>query len=1024
MTEQKALPTGLYEELLTDRLAAALRAAPMAALRPVLENLDETEAPEILAQYVYRLLVAALHRLPSHERIQHQIDLCNRLITEVLNELPVEDLAGARASSEKKMLRALLEKRQPQRPRTPLDQSALLVNAPREPSLAAELLAEIDSADAIDVLCSFVLWNGVRALWPALEAARERGVPVRVITTTYMGITQPRALAVLSELGAKMRVSYDSRITRLHAKAWLFERNSGFATAYIGSSNLSHSALHDGLEWNVRISQRSAPALMDRFRAAFEGYWADDHFLPYDADRFAEAIRAQRPQDNVDFTAFDVRPYPHQEQILEWLEIDRKRHDRWRNLVVAATGTGKTVIAALDYRRLVQEWGPSRLLFVAHRQEILKQSLSTFRHVMKDGSFGELYVAGSRPDDWRHVFASVQSLSRPVIDDIDPEAFDVVIIDEFHHAAAPTYDRILQRLRPRAMLGLTATPERTDGKDVTVWFDGHISAELRVWQAIDEGLLCPFQYFGVSDDTDLSSLEWRRGGYNLQELSGVYTGNDARVAKVLRATRAIVADPIQMRALGFCVSIDHANYMAQAFERSGIPALAVSGLTAQAERDEALRRLRDREVKVLFAVDLYNEGIDVPEIDTLFFLRPTESATVFLQQLGRGLRKAPGKSGLTVLDFIGQQHRRFRFDLRYRALTGATRSLLQRQIEQGFPFLPSGCHIQLDRVAQRTILDNVTSALSLRRTQLVDELRSLGDVSLSRFLTETGLELEDIYRGRGGWTTLRRAAGLPAPPAGAKEEVYLRGIARLLHVDDPERIGAYRRALTSEGLDVDSLPVRAKRLLTMLAYSLSPSDPQPSLGAAMEQLRRHPAVVDELGQVLDIVDETAGALPRPVDLPQEVPLLVHERYSRDEVLVALGESTIEKASQLREGVRFVHAYGLDVFFITLNKAKREFSPTTMYRDYAISTTLFHWESQSTTSEESQTGQRYINHRSMGAKMLLFARQNKRSSVGTEPYLFLGLADYVQHHGSRPMAITWKLQVPIPPEFFELARAIG
>jgi len=1021
------LAFGLYDELLTDRLTEILKELSSNRVHPTLEDLDNAEAPEKLADSVYRLLVYVLSRLPAQNRLSEQVRLTNRLIAQMLESLNAPDLEGSTTAPERKILRALRPVDDPDfaRPRTPLDQSALLVNAPREPSLAAELLAEMDSADSVDLLCSFVMWNGVRALRPALEKAHDRRIPFRVITTTYMGTTQQRALDLLRELGAEIRVSYDSRITRLHAKAWMFERTTGFSTAYIGSSNLSHSALHDGLEWNVRISQRSAPSLMDRFRAAFESYWVDEHFHPYDPEKFATAIRTERPEQSFDFTAFDVRPYPHQEQILERLAVDRKRHNRWANLVVAATGTGKTVIAALDYRRLAEEFDGARLLFVAHRQEILNQSLTTFRHVMRDGSFGEVYVAGKRPERWTHVFASVQSLNASSIEDLDPDGFDIVIVDEFHHAAAPTYDRLLRHLRPRVLLGLTATPERTDGKDVTGWFDGHISAELRVWQAIDEGLLCPFQYFGVSDETDLSGLKWQRGGYNLSDLSAVYTGNDARVAKVLRATSDIIVDPRQMRALAFCVSVDHAHYMARAFDSAGIPAQAVSGQTPQDERNEALRRLKNKTVNVLFAVDLYNEGVDVPEIDTVLFLRPTESATVFLQQLGRGLRTAPSKAGLTVLDFIGQQHRRFRFDLRYRALTGVTRAHLQTQVKEQFPFLPSGCHIQLDRIAQKTILKNIQSSIDLRRPQLIGELRAIGDVTIRNFLERTGLQLEDLYRGNNGWTSLRRAAGFTSLEKKPSEERYARGVARVLHIDDRERLDLFRWAVSADDVSqADSLPEREKRLLTMLHCDLAGTESFPNLSASLGAIRQHPLVTDELSQVLDILDKEASSLPKPTALPRDIPLLVHERYSRDEILAAVGQSRVQKQSQLREGVRFIEDYGIDLFFVTLNKAEREFSPTTMYQDYAISPTLFHWESQSTTGEESPTGYRYIHHEALGTKVLLFARKDKRSRLGTEPYLFLGLASYVRHSGSRPMAITWELQTPIPPEFFEVAKAAG
>ena len=578
------------------------------------------------------------------------------------------------------------------------------------------------------------------------------------------------------------------------------------------------------------------------------------------------------------------------------------------------------------------------------------------------------------------------------------------------------------------LLGLTATPERADGQPVTGWFGGRFASELRLWEAIDEGLLVPFQYFGVHDDVDVSHLTWRRGGYDLGELSDVYTGDDARTMKVLAAVRDKVLDPRRMRALGFCVSIEHAEYMARRFDAAGIPAVAVSARTGTAERQAALRRLRDREVNVVFAVDLFNEGVDVPAIDTVLFLRPTESATVFLQQLGRGLRHAPDKDGLTVLDFVGRQHQRFRFDLRYRAITRSTRREIKEQVEAGFPFLPAGCTIDLDRDVQKLVLDNLRQSLPSTRRQRVAELQALGDVDLATYLRETGLELEDVYRGAsGGWSTLRAEAGLGPSIADNVEATALqRAVGRMLHIDDDERLDFYRSVLTQpdppHGVDASS-DERGRRLLAMLHFDLwTVREKMASYDDGFARLWRHDPIRSELLQVLDVLAERATSLVRPLGLPLPVPVGVHARYSRDETLAAFGSGTAAKPPTFREGPWWDKANGCDVFFVTLAKAEKDYSPTTLYRDYAISQDLFHWESQSTTSDTSPTGQRYIDHQREGSHVLLFVREYRTSRFGTTmPYMALGPATYVQHEGSRPMAITWRLHTPMPAELFEDAR---
>jgi superfamily II DNA or RNA helicase/HKD family nuclease len=1030
----QVLPDGLYEQLLTARLLRAVEALQLASdgVDPVsMDGLDPSEAPRYLAAHVATVVERVLRAPRISSDALAQVALCNRIV----RLLAERDADAADRDTDAIAQAALLLAVQRHvaglgqraglvRPTTPLAQHALFVNAPHEPVLAAELKRELESADRVDLLCAFVVWSGVRVLLDPLRRLRERGVPLRVVTTTYTGATEPRALDALVDLGADVRVSYDARATWLHAKAWLFERRTGFSTAYVGSSNLSHSALHNGLEWNVRLSGVGSPHLLERFRAAFETYWADPHFEPYEPARFKAAIGYQRTTGDLPIGLFDFRPFPHQEEILERLAVERERHGRRRNLIVAATGTGKTMVAAFDYRRLHSERPGARLLFVAHREEILQQSLSTFRAVMRDGSFGELLVAGQRPAAGTHVFASIQSLSRQNLTALDPEFFDVVIVDEFHHAEAATYRRLLEHIRPWVLLGLTATPERADGADVTHWFDGRTATELRLWDALEQGLLCPFQYFGVADDVDLRHVRWQRGGYDLAALSQLYTGNDARVAKVLQALQDIVGDTHRMRALGFCVSVEQARYMARCFNDAGIPARVISGDTPTAEREDGLRALRDGAVNALFSVDVFNEGLDVPQVDTVLFLRPTESATVFLQQLGRGLRRTENKAGLTVLDFVGQPHQNFRFETRFAALTGTEGRRLVRQIEDGFPFLPAGCSIQLDRVAAQVVLENVKGGIAaITDARLAEELRRTGDVSLAEFVRDAH-PLDRIYRGRLGWSKLRRMAGF-VDDLGPDGETLTRAIGRMRHIDDPERIALYTRVLTEERPpELATLAERERRLLTMLHADLWGTDRTAgTLTASLERFWRHDALRGELRQLLELLDDQSPHLPSRADLGEDVPLWVHARYSRSEVLTAFGVWDIARPPSSREGVLYVKAAGVDVFFVTLQKTPGRFSPTTMYRDYAISRDLFHWESQSTTSAASPTGQRYIHHAERQSRVCLFVRETGEDAQGrTTPFLFLGTAAYREHRGDRPMAITWQLDREIPADFFQVARA--
>jgi superfamily II DNA or RNA helicase len=821
-----------------------------------------------------------------------------------------------------------------------------------------------------------------------------------------------------------VKVSYDTSTTRLHAKAWLFRRNSGFSTAYIGSSNLTFSAQVTGLEWNVRAAQRSNPDLISAFERTFETYWADPHFEDFDPARFEQATASAAPDDSI-LTPFGIEPYPFQRQMLERLQVDRRRGYP-HNLVVAATGTGKTIVAALDYRHLRQELDRSRLLFVAHRDEILRQSQTTFRHVLRDGSFGERWVAGDRPRDWQHVFASIQSLNAHDIETIDPTQFDVVIVDEFHHAAAASYATLLDHLQPQHLLGLTATPERTDGLDVQRWFGGRTSVELRLWEALDQGLLSPFHYFGIHDETDLSTISWRRGrGYDVGELANVYTGNDLWVSKVLQSVRRIVGDTSRMRGLGFGVSIAHANFLADRFNRAGITSVAVTAETSTADRRQALNDLRDGNVQVLFTVDLFNEGVDIPEIDVVLMLRPTESATIFLQQLGRGLRHSDGKDVLTVLDFVGHQNHQFRFDLRFRRMLGRTRRQLEADIADDFPYLPAGCRVDLDPIARRIVLDNIRTALPTTWRQRIGELRELGDVGLADYLHETGLDLDDVYRNNHTWTELRRSAGLDTSESAEGEDKVGRGLARLLHVDDQDRIDAYGLLMSSNAVpEVDRLsPDRRRQLEGLLLTMLSPRKGHfNSLEAAAAELWRHEGLRHELLELMPLLSDEINHLHEPIRLP-DVPLQIHATYTREEILAAFGTSTVTAPLPLQTGVYWSQTNQTDLFFITLKKTERDYSPTTRYLDYAISDRLFHWETQAGTSEASPTGQRYINHEQQGSRVALFIREAKKDDNGrTMPYFSAGTASYVEHRSERPMQITWRLHHPLPGDTFVAYRA--
>ncbi|EFL15373.1 ATP-dependent helicase [Streptomyces sp. C] len=1029
----------MHETLITTALEEQLRELIAGGTVVIDGHVSVDSSQHVLTRHVAHAVGEVLKRLPPGEQV--------RAANEILHSLSAYEGAREWVGPIAEGPRQLLAVTEPAvvapsaaaaahviRPSTPFSDTALITNSPEDPSLGAELRAELTTADRIDLLCAFVKWTGLRILEKPLKAAAARGVPIRVITTTYIGATERRALdRLVREYNADVKINYELRSTRLHAKAWLFRRHSRFDTAYVGSSNLSKAALLDGLEWNVRLSGIATPDVLRKFEATFDAYWSERAFESYDPDRDAqrldEALKIAGSSGGVNaarvisLSGLEVHPFPHQRDMLERLEVERTVHDRHRNLLVAATGTGKTVMAALDFKQLQLKLGRKlRLLFVAHRKEILDQSLRTYQNILNDADFGELLYSGEIPQNWNHVFASVQSLNERALDRLPAGHFDVIVIDEFHHGTSPTYRRIIEHFRPLELLGLTATPERMDGLTIQdEFFDGRIAAEMRLWEALENDLLCPFHYFGISDNTDMSAVAWKRGDYDAAALSSVFTGNDERARLVIRALQEKHTAPEAMRALGFCVSVAHAQFMADFFNQAGFQAVALSGETPRPTRKAALDDLRAGRLNVIFSVDLFNEGLDVPDVDTLLLLRPTSSATVFLQQLGRGLRRSANKPVLTVLDFIGQHRKEFRFEEQFRALTNLTRNRLINSIERDFPQLPSGCQILLEQKAKEHILSNIRNQINVNVTQLAREVAAYREVNISAYLKESGREIKEIYRGNGNsWTGLLRRSGLLTTPAPEGEGALLKRVSAFLHVDDQARVQAYTALLEDNAPKYAALDERGKAYARMLFFSLWPLGTNVSTyQEAFDSLRPQCAFRSELRQVLAHGLNLADHVPLPLTGDHtSLPLSVHASYSREEILPALGQSVIGgfMPGHFREGVKWCESIQTDALLITLEKDEKDFSPQTRYKDYAMNEVLFHWESQNQTSESSPTGRRYQEHVENGSHVLLFVRRFKKTDIGgPQAWMLLGPADYVRHTGSKPMAIEWNLHHEMPAD---------
>ncbi len=1013
------------------------------------DNIDAEEAAKLLSRYVTDISEQCLHLLKdSGGDLAEQINLVNRIIGLLGSEAERsagcgEEIKKQFVSDKGELLIAVAAKKNNicgnnklskiERPVSSLAQSSLFTGAVNEPSMFMELKKEILSADRVDMLVSFIKWSGLRLIYDELYEFTKRG-RLRVITTSYMGATDVKAVEMLRELSnTEIKVSYETKRTRLHAKSYVFYRNSGFTTAYVGSSNLSNAAISSGLEWNVKVASKDLPYIVKKVEATFEAYWNDKEFQCYqkkDRDSLVRALQAERHAETQDsIFSFDIRPYDYQKEILDKLEAERNIRGHYRNIVVAATGTGKTVISAFDYKRFC-EMNPkraNRLLFIAHREEILKQSIACFRGVMKDQNFGELFVGKFQPQSMDHLFLSIQTFnSRDFSSRTNQEFYDYIVVDEFHHAAADTYQKLLDYYKPQILLGLTATPERMDGKSVLTWFDERIAAEIRLPEAIDRKLLSPFHYFGVTDCVDLSTLRWTKGSYDKVELQNVYTGNKRRAELIVRSLYKYVTDMQEVRGLGFCVSIAHAVFMADFFTACKISSMALTSASPDYVRKEAQSKLVSGEIKFIFVVDLYNEGVDIPEVNTILFLRPTESLTVFLQQLGRGLRLYKDKECLTVLDFIGQSNKKYNFAEKIGALLNHCRRGVEREIKDGFLSLPRGSFIQLEKVAKEHILNNIRSFLS-GKSSLVTRIAAFEEdtgkkLSYQNFMEHYHIDRKGMYPAY-SFARLCVFAGVQEDFEEQLEETITKALGKICEINSRRWICCLLDILPKiDELSLESIDSHTKTMLLMLHYTIY-RQPVTIAGfnnviKSIAVIKKNPVMFNELMELLRFNLEHIDFIDKPVYLGGDFSLDLHCTYSRDQLLAALGYYTEDKMPVMREGVKYLPNQKLDILLITLNKSDKDYSPSTLYDDFSINEVLFHWQSQSTTSEQSATGQRYIQHKQRGSKIALFAREYKKDKGGACPYMFLGLADYVTHIGSRPMSITWRLHDPIPAKLLK------
>lgn len=1049
---------GIYEQILNQLFEEKLATIDRNRFYIGERAVKRDEAAKILAMYLTGIFEHILADTIDYRENEDEIDVCssntsiakgielaNSIIKKLVKEFQLQ--SGNLISAQAKILTAVIDKTQSDypdiakrleeiMPMKGLINGALFTG--KGLKLYSELQKEIASSDEIYLMVSFIKKRGLVLLLPQLKEFTNRGGILKVITTTYMKATDFDAIKKLSELkNTEIKITYDETSERLHAKAYIFLRKTGFDTAYVGSSNLSEQALDTGAEWNVKVTQVEQPRMLKTIRDAFEASWWAEGYETFvageDDDKLKRAL-GEEVDNGIDFSMLKlIRPFDYQQEILERLQVEREVRGHWKNLVVAATGTGKTVMAASDYKSFAEKNERARLLFIAHREEILRQSLQTFRQVLCNYNFGEKWYGGEEPSNYEYVFASKDTLNNRLANlQLPDDYYDYIVIDEVHHVAASSYRNIINYFKPKVLLGLTATPERMDGEDITLDFDGVISAEIRLDDALNKGLLCPFHYYGITDSVDYSEVAWDKGHYVASELSKIYTFNDARTEVILRSLKHYVTNVHDVRALCFCVDQQHAKYMASKFTLCGLKAEVLTSENSQM-RTVLYNRLKNKKINYLFVVDMFNEGVDIPEVDTILFLRPTESLTVFIQQFGRGLRKANGKTHVDIFDYVGNSRAEFNYADRMRVMLGKTSMSVAEEMELDCPHLPLGCRILLEPKAKEYILNNIKGAIRrftashFNKLAVSFERNHSAPLTLTNFVNIYQVPLDKLYRGR-TWNQMLNELGLIDSISNFNEELSRAVVRKWLATDSYSYLN-YIKSLAEKSfkINVDMMSAVDKKRLLMLYYDLFETAGRfTSLQDMANALSADSVFCSEVKEVISLLLQYKTAYEKDDNsLLQDFPLKLHGVYTKAQIQVAIGTSTLGRKSPSREGVERNKHLNIEAMFVDIIKNREEGS-TTDYDDKAISPYLFQWDTQNSVNPESPTGQAYINETQT---MLLFVREQKtfaEDKSRTMGYVYLGRVtlhswEYKNLGTRRQMQILWDMVEPIPGSVMHFAR---
>ena len=923
----------------------------------------------------------------------------------------------------------------------------LIVNSDKG-NLLRELVKSMNECVRFYFSVAFINFSGLQLLLDPLKEAEQKGIKGKIITSTYLNFTDAKALEKIKEFqNVDLKVFVTDKEIGFHTKAYIFEYQDSYKVI-IGSSNITQSALKSNIEWNVEIITKEHGRFIQDVLKEYDGLWnmsaeADQAFI----SRYEEFLKSLKNTQKTHQLIYENKQYivqnRMQKRATENLERLRSFGEK-KALVIAATGTGKTYMSAFDVKNVK----PRRLLFIVHREEILKKAKDTFEMLLPNEGFTFGLLTGNHKQKHvDYVFATIQTISK-CFHEFERDEFDYLIIDEAHHATSPTYQTVFDYFEPQFTLGMTATPERSDGYNVFDLFDNNVALEVRLHEALEDELVIPFHYFGITDidGVDLSDVDID----NITEITKRLKVNE-RVDFIIEKMDFYGHDGEKRKGLGFCVSIEHAQYMASEFNKRGYKSIFLYGADAPEKREQYIQRLEDDqdELEFIFTVDIFNEGVDIPSINTVLMLRPTNSPIIFIQQLGRGLRKHADKSFLTVLDYIGNHQKTFLIALALNGSRYYDKESLKVAVATGFANIPGCTHIQMDKISQDRILEQIDK----------ENFNSM------KYLKEEYGEFKKLNQGRIPYLLLDylKYDGAPDPVKFInREKTYLSFVAKV------EKNEYLKELLLNEAFEAtmkelsSKLPLKRIYEFVILRYLLDHEEinlemakqqvlkmidhvDDDSILHAFEclnqnyydsgQLKNKPKLVqfsngiltktDSLTNLLEneeyrkFIDDiiTYGIFRYEKDFKREYYGVPHFKlYEQYQMIDAALLSNYRKIHSSFRGSGLL-ANGNEYFlFIDLHK-EDDVKESINYKDKFINPHEFQWQSVNNTTQQSERGKNIIFNQQRGIHLHLFIRKYKEMDGKTEPYIYIGKGNSVEFEGDKPITVRMELENEVPSNLY-------